>query len=205
MNAPRAEKPTRARRPSRWTCLYCYHPFRVERSSEHCPACDELNLRVDQETFWTREPALVRVETILKAAIVLAIGSLTALMLVTISGGGMGQGWAIAFPILAGWILWETAGLVTRRRTTLDMRLLWPVVFVCVGLGPTLFLLATGLSVSFGNPAELLGVGLLCTLLCLIPAWLCMCWARCFVRFREGRIARGARCGPAAAPVDGVS
>jgi len=205
MSDPRSEKPTRARRPPRWTCLVCYRPFRVERTSEHCPACGELNLRVDQETYWTREPILVRVETILKIVIALAIGSLTAIMLVTISGGGMGQGWAIAFPILAGWILWETAGLVTRRRATLDMRLLWPAIFVCVGVGPTLFLVATGLSVDFGQSAELLGAGFLWTLPWLVPAWLCTLWARRFARFRESRIAGGVESEPAAAPADGVS
>ncbi len=116
----------------------------------------------------------------------------------------MGQGWAAGFPILVGWILWETAGLLTRRKAVLDMGLLWPAIFLCIGIGPPLFFLTLEVSVEAPGIGQTVAAGLLWALPWIVPAWLIRRLGQRFVRFREERVvARGG--GIPAGAADGVS
>ncbi len=168
---PEHSKAKRKRSKSPLTCLTCFHPFAVKGASEDCPECGVRNLRVDQVAYWNQDPMIVRVEAIAKGLIVAVLGALTFFMLATIKGGGMGQGWAIAFPVIAGWILWDAIGLLTRRTSMLNHRVLWPWLCACIGIGPALFVLVTLISAQQYDILETLGGAVLWALAWSIPAF----------------------------------
>jgi len=136
---PDQPRKKRKRSASPLTCLTCFHPFSVKGASEDCPECGARNLRVDQVNYWNQDPVIMRVEATAKALVVAGLSALTFFMLTTIHGGGMGQGWAIAFPVILGWILWDAIGLLTRRTSMLNHRVLWPWLCASIGIGPALF------------------------------------------------------------------
>ncbi|MDF1838748.1 MAG: hypothetical protein P1V35_12830, partial [Planctomycetota bacterium] len=168
---PDPPRKKRKRSASPLTCLTCFHPFSVKGASEDCPECGARNLRVDQMTFWNQDPVIMRVEGTAKALVCAVLGALTFFMLTTIHGGGMGQGWAIAFPVILGWILWDALGLLTRRTSMLNHRVLWPWLCACVGIGPALFILATLISAQQYNILETLGGVMLWAIAWTIPAF----------------------------------
>ncbi|MCP5022611.1 MAG: hypothetical protein GY930_12660 [bacterium] len=134
----------REKRPSKaapLTCLHCFYPFRVQGAAENCPACGERNLHVDQTTYWNQDPVVRKLEGAAKALVVIVLAAVTYILFTTPGGFGMGQGWAIAFPVVLGWILWDAIGLLTRRSSMLNHRVLWPWLCACVGIAPALFFL----------------------------------------------------------------
>lgn len=95
-------------------CLYCYTPLDIvlapnapdakckvgsQRSSGaavHCPQCDELNLIVDTQQLWTKEPGLVELENWLKIAVLALSGILTCVGLYCLAGVGHFQVYGVA-------------------------------------------------------------------------------------------------------------
>ncbi len=83
----------------------------------------------------------------------------------------MGQGWAIAFPVVIGWVLWDAIGLLTRRTALLNHRVLWPWLCACVGISPALFLIFTLLIIQEYDSFETMGGALLWAAVWSIPAF----------------------------------
>jgi len=131
-------------RPHTPYCLACYAPMVRESGASHrCERCGFVNVKLDQELFWTKEPRFVALESYAKIAIVFLLAALTALVFWAMgqrASYGMGQGWAIGFPILLGVILWDTASGITRKTTDHRATIVWRIV--CAVLTPWPFLLA---------------------------------------------------------------
>ncbi|MBL4769662.1 MAG: hypothetical protein JKY61_00600 [Planctomycetes bacterium] len=96
---------------------------------------------MDQAKYWNQDPTTMRFEAAAKGLIVVTLALLTGVLFSTPGGYGMGQGWAIAFPVVIGWILWDAVGLITRRTSMLNHSVLWPWLCACVGIAPGLFML----------------------------------------------------------------
>ncbi|MFT5198645.1 MAG: hypothetical protein ACI87O_001303 [Planctomycetota bacterium] len=168
---PEQPREKRKRKASPRTCLTCFHPFTVKGASEHCPSCGAPNLRVDQDIYWNQDPAIKRLEATAKAFVAASLGALTFFMLTTIHGGGMGQGWAIAFPVILGWILWDAIGLLTRRSSMLNHRVLWPWLCACIGIGPAIFLIASLVAMQQYDIMESLVGAVLWAMIWSVPAY----------------------------------
>ena len=130
-------------RPHTPYCLACYGPMaHAADASQRCERCGFVNLRLDQELFWTKEPRFVALESYAKITIVLLLVALTAFVFWAMgqrASYGMGQGWAIGFPILLGVILWDTASAITRKTSDYRATVVWRIV--CAVLAPWPFLL----------------------------------------------------------------
>ncbi|MEQ1894602.1 MAG: hypothetical protein ABL998_18835 [Planctomycetota bacterium] len=134
-------------RPRAPYCLACYAPMEREPGASHrCERCGFVNVKLDQELFWTKEPRLVALESYAKIVIVCVLVALTAFVFWAMgqrASYGMGQGWAIGFPILLGVVLWDTASAITRKRSDLRATIVWRIV--CAVLAPWPLLLAIDL------------------------------------------------------------
>lgn len=119
---------------------------RFREVSATCSSCGEVNLREDRRIFRTKRARPVLVERILKSITVVALVSVTWILLSTHRGHGGGV--VIGFPILMAVLLWDTIGLVTRRRSVFKMEILWPAVVACIGLGPALMVLALDVGIN---------------------------------------------------------
>ncbi|MFT4646823.1 MAG: hypothetical protein ACI9X4_000026 [Glaciecola sp.] len=168
---PEQPRKKRKRRSSPLTCLTCFYPFTVSGASENCPACGARNLRVDQTVYWNQDPSIRRMEATAKALVAASLGGLTFFMLTTIHGGGMGQGWAIAFPVILGWILWDAIGLLTRRSSMLNHRVIWPWLCACIGIGPAIFLVATLIGIQEYAILENVVTAILWAMVWSVPAY----------------------------------
>ncbi len=117
-------------------CLRCYGALeRAPGASAPCKACGFVNVLADQRLFWTREPALVRAEASAKLSIVLLLGGIFWFMLRGMDMRfGMGQGYAIGFPIVIGAVLWQTAEKLTRRKPYFRAALFWFVLPLVVAV-----------------------------------------------------------------------
>ena len=128
-------------------CLACYAPMEREAGASHrCERCGFVNVKLDQELFWTKEPRLVELESYAKIVIVFLLVALTAFVFWAMSqraSYGLGQGWAIGFPILLGVILWDTASTITRKTSDFRATIVWRIV--CAVLAPWPLLLAVDL------------------------------------------------------------
>lgn len=167
-------KRTRERRPSKaapLTCLHCFHPFRVQGAAEDCPACGKRNLHVDQTTYWNQDPVIRKFEGAAKGLVVVVFAGVTLALFSTPGGFGMGQGWAIAFPVVLGWILWDAIGLLTRRSSMLNHRVLWPWLCACIGIGPALFFLCTLFLVQEYDSYETMAGSVVWAAIWAIPAY----------------------------------
>jgi hypothetical protein len=135
----------RARHPY---CLQCYAalaPF--SGASQRCDDCGFVNVKRDLELFWTKEPRFVELEAYAKIAIVFLLVGFSAVVIWAMgqrSSFGLGQGWAVGFPILLGVILWDTASAITRRSSDYRASVVWRVV--CALLAPWPLLLAIDLN-----------------------------------------------------------
>ena len=172
-------------------CLRCYAPMEAFTGPSHvCERCRFVNLRLDQQQFWTKEHDLRQVEVVAKGAIVLLVVGL-ALAIVRAFGDqvsfGMGQGWAVGFPIVVGLVLWETASKITRRSPTFRALLVWRVVLGVLGVGAWVLGTDLGLHDLRGVLWLLLGPCLLGAALALGPL------ARALARWRDRRILAGQR------------
>ena len=177
-----------SRHPSRY-CLNCYAPIERPRSaSEVCEACGEVNLRQDFQLYWSREPRLRRLEGTLKLLIVLSgLASFALMAFGTRSMHGYaGVGYAIGGPLLTGMILWDTASLLTRRRSAYRLEIVWPLLVAALGLGPLVVFLGAGFVISFEfwTAWTLEGIGYL---LLWVGCWSALGWASHWV---VGRLAR---------------
>lgn len=134
-------------RPRAPYCLACYAPMAREAGASHrCERCGFVNVKLDQELFWTKEPRLVALESTAKIAIVCVLVALTAWMFQAMgqrASYGLGQGWAIGFPILLGVVLWDTASAITRKSSDFRATIVWRIV--CAVLAPWPLLLAVDL------------------------------------------------------------
>jgi len=128
---------------------------RFEGASSPCGCCGFVNVKRDQELFWTKEPRFVELEAYAKIVIVFGLLGLCALLAYGMGrwpSYGLGQGWAVGFPILMGVVLWDTASAITRRTSDFRVTLVWRVI--CALLAPWPLLLAIDL-VPWGRPSEL--------------------------------------------------
>lgn len=111
-------------------CLHCYAPLgEVISPSTPCPACGRPNLVVDLRRLWTRERKVREIEQLLKAIIVVVIGSISLLALLHpgIGTSGHGHGMAAGAPILLGILLWDAAS-ITQRESLFRGSIIWPIV-----------------------------------------------------------------------------
>ena len=177
-------------------CLRCYGriEFVDERGSRRvsviCGQCGFTNVREDQRHFWTKEPWLVELEGWAKAGTLLALIAISWGMSTQSPGGGSGQGWVLAFPILAGTVLWQTAEKITRWRPYFRAGLFWALVPAAIGV---LMLSITALAAwASGPPPWRFGAGLAAAFAAL-GLWSAGIWllGRRLDRWRSRRIARG--------------
>ena len=119
---------------------------RLREVSGTCSACGEVNLREDRRIYRTKRARPVLIERVLKGVTAVALIAVTWILLS--SHRGHGGGVVIGFPILAAVLLWDTIGLVTRRRSIFKMEILWPAVVACIGLGPALMVLALDVGIN---------------------------------------------------------
>jgi hypothetical protein len=129
----------RRQKLGRRTCLYCYLALRIERGEAACPRCNALQTKAQQEVFWTLHPLWVKRQRMARGVGMLAILLLAVFLGVQVGGDGVALFWGLGLLGLAGFFLWETAGLLTRRASALPLRILWPAVLLCVAFGPILF------------------------------------------------------------------
>lgn len=126
-------------------CLACYAPMAREAGASHrCERCGFVNVKLDQELFWTKEPRFVALESYAKIAIVFLLIALTGFLFWAMgqrASYGMGQGWAIGFPILLGVILWDTASAITRKTSDYRATVVWRIVCAVLAPWPFLFML----------------------------------------------------------------
>ncbi len=129
---------TSRRRPY---CLRCYAPLKGELrkgARTICPRCGFVNLKVDRAVFWTKERRLLELESLAKGVIVVFMVVIGLLMLWGAGNKmsfGLGQGWAVGFPILFGVLLWETASKITRWKPYLRVGLVWSILAAAPGIG----------------------------------------------------------------------
>ena len=188
---PRQEGPT-VPRPY---CLRCYAPMKPYRGScAECPRCTHLNLRVDQRLFWTQERRLRELEQLAKVLIVIFLGWVGYLLLPPTTGGvGMGQGWAVGFPILFGYVLWETASKITRRKPYFRAAIVWTILLLIFGLP----VLAVGVALCIAGKGPLwggilvAGIGFAMTVLGVFCWWI----GAALERWKTERILRGGEAG----------
>ena len=156
--------------PRRPYCLNCYAALAPFEGSRHvCSSCGFLNLRVDQELYWTREKRFRDLEELAKTMIVFFLGGVSLLMFSGLgsSGIGMGQGWAVGFPILFGALLWETASKITRWKPYLRAGLVWGIMsgvvaapFLMIGFGADIRVSERAVFLGVGFVLGLIAVGL---------------------------------------------
>ena len=117
-------------------CLGCYLPLeRFSEASRNCPRCGRLNLKADQRIFWTQERGIQRLETLAKSGILVGLALIVWLMLSAPRMQlGLGQGWAVGFPILFTALLWETAAQLTRKKPYFRGTIVWPVIFLVIAV-----------------------------------------------------------------------
>ncbi len=123
-------------------CLECYAPIQAnERALVTCERCGARLVREDLRQFWTRERRFVLIESGLKALVVLLVAGLFAFILRPTGHmhGNTGVGYSAGMPVLIGLLLWDTASLVTRRRSILRLEIVWPWMAVSVGMLPLIF------------------------------------------------------------------
>jgi len=155
-------------RKRRYYCLYCYHELeRPDAATVHCPACRRTMLKQDFELFWTRERNYRQLEVFIKAIIVLIVAAISWAVLVPRGQmhGFAGVGYAAGFPILLGFLLWDSASLITRRRSILRIEVVWPALVFTLGFAPPalflfmLFLVRPGGSLESRAPMALALLG----------------------------------------------
>ena len=121
-------------------CLRCYLPLgSFESSREICTRCGHVNLRVDQDVYWTQEPAIRRLELAVKALIVVL--SLWVASWIE-PKGNVGRYWTIyqyGFPLFIGCVLFVNASRITRKRSAGKPRLGWALFFLSIPLAPIVF------------------------------------------------------------------
>ena len=169
-------------------CLRCYARLgEAGGASVACGACGKINVLADQRLYWTQEPRLKETEWLAKVGIVLLLGGLALLM----SRGyrtsfGLGQGWAIGFPLLVGAILWETASKITRIKPYLNATLVWSTLPLVLGLPFAVAALWPAEVPWGGRAVALVGCGFFVSV-SLGVRWL----GRRLTRWRTERILRG--------------
>ena len=193
-----------ASQPRRPYCLRCYAAMeRFEGASLPCAACGYVNVKLDQELYWTREPRFVELEAYAKIVVVFGLVGLSALMLYAMSqkpSYGLGQGWAVAFPILVGIVLWDTASAITQRRSALRLAIVWRVVCALLAPWPLLFAVALNPWSRSDVPVALFAVLALVGLLLAAGALGLGALGRQAGRWREERVRAAQSRAPLAAP-----
>ena len=170
----------------RRTCLYCYEPFRVERGPEACPGCAAVQSRQDQERWWSREPGLLRWQRSLQVAGV-ALTAAVGVLLARVMDPAM-LPWGLGLLGAMGGFLFYTAGSVTRRQSFMELRFLWPLLIVGLGLGP--LVISVGLRAIQGDPVGWAQVrpGLQWMALWALPLAISLWLPGRFARFRMERL-----------------
>lgn len=123
-------------------CLYCYTTLEsTSGPSQRCPSCGRVHVRVNQAVFWTLEPRLRWIEAMVKAGIVLfLVGVLLALAMKVDMGTHPVNTFFIGPLVFLGFVLWWTAGLITRKPRHFSPRLLWVTVLGLLVVGPPILL-----------------------------------------------------------------
>ena len=90
-----------------------------------------------------------------------------------------------------GGILWYTACSVTRRQSFMDLRFLWPLLLLGLGLGP--LVISVGLRAIRGDPVgwDQVKPGLVWMAVWGVPFALSLCVPGRFARFRMERVDPG--------------
>lgn len=164
-------------------CLTCYRPLgELTMPSTRCPHCGAANLTVDLRRLWTREKRIREVEWLLKAAIVLVLGSLSAVMLLYPGTGtsGAGHGMAAGAPILLGVLLWDAAS-ISQRDSVFRGSLIWPIVGG-LGLLPATMIFLAMPSPEWARPASAI------VIVCCLAGLASPLTRRRWRRWREARV-----------------
>ena len=179
------DEPERIQRPY---CLRCYAPLeKVREACLTCAACGHRNVLADQRLFWTQEPNLMELEWFLKVGIVFL---LAVIFWALLSGMqmqfGMGQGYAIGFPIVIGAVLWETTGKLTRRKPYFRATLFWTAIPLVIALPAVLGMLYPGDAPAIGR-AIMAAIALVLISFALLARWIGMR----LEHWKEARIRNG--------------
>lgn len=127
MTSASAHRPSPTRIQTSSYCLYCYSSIETTRGvSQRCPRCGRRHSKAEHEAYWSREPRLRAIESLIKTLIV---AGMAVLILAIIGELGPDGAPVILFfigPIvwLGGALFW-TAGLITRRPRYFSAKLLW--------------------------------------------------------------------------------
>ncbi len=160
----------------RRTCLYCFHPFRIERGEAPCPECGQVQSKAEQQKYWTLHPRWVRFQVMARIGGIAITFGLAVFLANQIGGDGASLFWGLGLLILAAGFIWETGGLLTRRESALPLRILWPAILLCIAVGPIVFSLLLGFIGGAEEPGIELRVALAWAGPWLVPLWVSL-WA----------------------------
>lgn len=152
-------------------CLRCYNSLPDTGST--CGRCGYSNPLALRRKYWTREPAVVRIETWIKALIVfLTATTCVAILLFASIWLGSMRVWCVVIIGIIGIAFWQTASRLTARGG----------YFHATGFWLSVFLLLAGV-LTFHDPV-------------LVPiplalAGLVWLFSRMFSRWKRGKIDRG--------------
>ncbi|MEZ6003960.1 MAG: hypothetical protein R3F33_07205 [Planctomycetota bacterium] len=164
-------------------------PLRIGRGSATCPRCGHEQSKLQQETLWSLDPGLVRMQKILRGAAVLATAGVGFALSRLMTGASLF--WGLGLLGGLGWLLWYTAGCLTRRASFMDLRFLWPPLLLCVALGPLVLSLALGWIAGETQAREKVMPGLVWALPWLLPLAVSLVLPRRYARYRAECLAGG--------------
>lgn len=119
-------------------CLYCYEPLESKSGpSQRCGRCGRIHVRINQQVYWSLEPRLRFIENLVKLGIVIFLAGLMVALAVEVGMGAHRVNTFFIGPLVfLGFVLWWTAGLITRKPRHFSPRMLWSTVLLLLVFGP---------------------------------------------------------------------
>jgi len=134
-------------------CLRCFARIESSRAVRTvCPRCGHVNLAAARRTVWNENPRLRAVERLLKVLVLTATLVGAGLLLPALAEDPRLLFFVLAVPVLAGVLLWKTAGLLTRREPYFR-----PAVYFHAALAMAAFYVLSVRSPRMGQDLAVLG------------------------------------------------